>query len=73
MKVFELKRILAQCNPQADVFIRLDAEFLEDASSNCAEILGSDYSYGCTETLALALECGIPDSPEVMAERNPNE
>ncbi len=66
MTVAALRRVLAQGNPESEVLIRLDDEFFENPSGNVAEILGHEYSYGCTESLALMLECGQPD--ELLAE-----
>lgn len=62
MTVAELRRILGQCKPDSEVLIRLDDEFFEHPSGNVAEILGHEYSYGCTESLTLMLECGQPDA-----------
>ena len=61
MTVGELKRVLAQCKSESEVLIRLDDEFFDHPSGNVAVILSHEYSYGCTETLALMLECGQPD------------
>lgn len=58
MKVSELRRILAQCAPDSEVFVRLDDEFFENPRGNVALIVGHDYSYGCTDRAALMLECG---------------
>ena len=62
MTVAELKHVLAQCKSESEVLIRLDDEFVDDPQGNVAVILGHEYSYGCTETLALMLECGQPRS-----------
>lgn len=64
MTVSDLKRILAQCNPESLVFVRLDDEALDNTRGLVFEIVGHDYSYGCTESLALMLECGQPDDSE---------
>ena len=71
MIVAELKRILAQCKPDSEVLIRLDDEFFENPSGNVAGILGHDYSYGCTDSLALMLECGQPDELITEGHRSP--
>jgi len=62
MTVFELRIILDQCSPDADVFVRLDDAALDDPRGPVFEILGHEYGYGCTESLALALECGQPSA-----------
>jgi hypothetical protein len=64
MTVSEFKRILAQCRPDSEVLIRLDSEVLENPRGFVFEILGHDYSYGCTDTLALMLECGHADEDD---------
>lgn len=61
MTVAELKRVLDQCKPESEVLIRLDDEFFENPAGNVAEILGHEYSYGCTDSLAIMLECGQPE------------
>jgi hypothetical protein len=60
MTVSELRTILDQCSPHADVLVRLDDAALDNPQGLVFEILGYEYSYGCTESLALALECGQP-------------
>jgi hypothetical protein len=61
MTVQELKHILNQCKPNSVVLIRLDDEVLENLNGPVFEIVGYEYSYGCTESLALMLECGQMD------------
>jgi hypothetical protein len=61
MTISELRYILDQCQPNAEVLVRLDDEFYDKPRGNVAEILGHEYSYGCTEKLALMLECGQPE------------
>jgi len=61
MTVSELQRVLEQCNPSDEVLVRMDYETLESLRGNVFEIESSDYSYGCTDTLALMLECGQPE------------
>lgn len=62
MTVSGLRRILQQCKPDAAVFIRLDDEALDNLRGPVCEILGHEYGYGCTESLALMLECGQPEA-----------
>jgi hypothetical protein len=69
MIVAELMCILEQCKSDSKVLIRLDDEFFENPSGNIAEIIGSAYSYGCTESLALMLECGQPEVKEEIGRR----
>ena len=59
--VAELKHILGQCKPDSLVFIRLDDDALDDLRGPVCEIIGHEYGYGCTSSLALMLECGQPD------------
>jgi hypothetical protein len=62
MTVADLRRVLAQCKGHSEVLVRLDVEALENPQGLVFEILGHDYSYGCTESLALMLECGQPSA-----------
>ena len=64
MNVSELRLILDQCSPDAVVLVRLDEEALDAPRGLVFEILWHEYSYGCNESLALALECGQPDSAD---------
>ncbi len=73
MTVEGLRHILAQCKPDAEVLIRLDDEFFDNPRGNVAEIVGSEYSYGCTDELALMLECGQSDDTPVLHSRERKE
>lgn len=59
--VAELKHILGQCKPDSLVFIRLDDDALDNLRGPVCEIVGHEYGYGCTSSLALMLECGQPE------------
>jgi hypothetical protein len=72
MTIAELKHILAQCKEDSEVLIRLDDEFFENPQGMIAEIIGHEYSYGCTDTLALMLECAQPGS-QSRADPNASE
>jgi hypothetical protein len=61
MTVRELRKLCDSASPDAEVLARLDSESIENHNGLVFEILGGDYSYGCTETPSLMLDCGQPD------------
>lgn len=66
-----IKELVRQCsgyNPDTEVLVRLDPEAMDDSSGTVFAILGVDFSYGCTDTYRLMLDCGQGDESEDATE-----